>query len=89
MKDFLDPRYLEALGADLIIEEKEDNRERTYVCFLDKSKSGEIDVEDQEVWRIKCVEKTGNITRIIWPNSSKAFEFSPNKRNEYNYKYSI
>lgn len=89
MKDFLDPRYTEAIGADLIKEVNVDGVERTYVCSLDRKGNYIEDIENEPCWQIKCVEKIGNTTRILWPDGSKNHAYIASQCETYNYKYSI
>lgn len=89
MKNLQDERYIEALGADLIKEVITDGVERTYVCALDRAGNYSENIENEPVWKIKCIEKIGDTTRILYPNGSKRYAFVAAQCEEYNYQYGI
>lgn len=92
MKDFIDEKFLETIGADIIITDNnvEADIERTYVGYLDSSRNiPVIDIENSNVWRIKLIERIGDFTRILWPNGSRSFEFNIKDVKTYNYRYKI
>lgn len=96
MKNLLDERYLDVLGADLIIEDTANKK--TYVCSIDRAKfdrSSGVEIEKQPCWSIKLIESATdsetnrNTTSIKYPNGSRNFSFAVDQIESYTYDYKI
>ncbi|MCQ2605377.1 MAG: hypothetical protein MJ204_02650 [Bacteroidales bacterium] len=93
VKSIQSPQFLQALGADLIID---DNNGTMYVCTMDSSiadrSANAIPFEQQSIWQIKRVQETAENgltkTTIMFPNGRNAFAFVAADFETYSYNYS-
>lgn len=93
VKSIQSPEFLQALGADLVID---DNNGTMYVCSMDSAiadrSTTAIEFVKQPIWQIKRVQETTEngitTTTIMFPNGRNAFAFVAEDYADYNYTFS-